>query len=74
MMNKEADKSCLGWEGINNRILIAHFMTKKFRVSVIVVYAPVEPTDGDTSDSDEFYLQLQDQIDRIPGRNTVFLL
>ena len=28
MMNKEASKSCLGWGGINNRILIAHFMTK----------------------------------------------
>ena len=49
MMNKEAAKFYLGWEGINSRILIAHFMTKKFRVSVIVVYAPVEPTDGDTS-------------------------
>ena len=44
MMNKEAAESCLGLEGINNRILIAHFMTKKFRVLVIVVYAPVEPT------------------------------
>jgi len=31
MMNKEASKSCLGWEGINNRMLIAHFMSKKFR-------------------------------------------
>ena len=31
MMNKEAAKSCLGWEGINNSILTAHFMTKKFR-------------------------------------------
>ena len=42
MMNKEVARSCLGWLGINNRIiLIAHFMTKKFRVSVIVVY--VEP-------------------------------
>ena len=49
-MNKEAAKSCFSWE-YNNRILIAHFMTKKFRVSVIIVYAPVEPTDGDTSDS-----------------------
>ena len=67
MMNKEAAKSCLGWEGINNIILIAHFMTKKFRVSAIVVYAPVKPTDGVTSDSDEFYLQLQEQIDRVPG-------
>jgi hypothetical protein len=74
MMNKEAAKSCLGWEDINNRILFAHFMTKKFRVLVIVVYAPVEPTDGDSSDSDEFYLQLQKQIDRVPSRNIVFLL
>ena len=41
MMNKEAAKSCLRWEGINNRILIVHLITKKFRVSVIVVYAPV---------------------------------
>ena len=55
-------------------MLIAHFITKKFRASAIVVYAPVEPTDGYISDSDEFYLQLQEQIDRVQGRNTVFLL
>ena len=48
-MNDEAAKSCLGREGIYNIILIAHFMTKKFRVLVIVVYAPVKPMDGDTS-------------------------
>ena len=42
-------------------------MTKK-------VYDPVEPSDGDTSDSDKFYLQFQEQIDRVPGRNMVFLL
>ena len=58
MMDKEAAKSCLGWEGINNRILIDNFMTEKFRESVIAPDAPVEPTD-----SDEFYLQLQKQID-----------
>ena len=55
MMNKEAANSYLGWEGINNGILIALFMTKKQRVSSIVVYAPVEPTDGETRDSEEFY-------------------
>ena len=54
MMNKEAAKSCLGWEGINNKMLIAHFITKMFRVSVIVVYTLVEPTDRDTCDSDLF--------------------
>ena len=54
IMNKEAAKSCLGSEGINNRILIAHFMTKKLRLSVIVVYTSVEPIEGDTSESDIF--------------------
>ena len=73
-MNKEAVKSCLGWDGIDNRILIAHFITKKFRVSVIVVYAPVEPTDEDICDTDEFYLILQEQIDRVQGRNMVFFI
>ena len=74
MMNKEAAKSCLGWEGINNRILIAHFMTKKFRVSVMEVYALVVPADGDTSVSDEFCLQSQEQKDRVQGKNMVFLI
>ena len=74
MMNREAAKSCFGWEGINNRILIAHFMIKKFWISVITVNAFVEPTDGDTSDSDEYYIQLQDQIDLVPSKNTVCLL
>ena len=58
MMNKEAVESCLGWDGISNRILIARFMTIKFRASAIIVYAPIEPTETDASDSDEFYLQL----------------
>ena len=39
MMHNETAKSSEGWKGINNRILIAHFMTKKFRVSVIIVLA-----------------------------------
>ena len=41
-----------GWGvyyNINNRMLNLHFMTKQCKVSVIVVYTPVEPTDGDSS-------------------------
>ena len=45
MKDKETAKSYLGWEDINSRILFAHFMTNKCGVSVIVVFAPVEPTD-----------------------------
>ncbi|XP_065579614.1 uncharacterized protein LOC136039643 [Artemia franciscana] len=74
IINKEAAKACFALKGTSTRTLITHFTTKKFRVSVIVVYAPLEPTDGEKSDSDEFYLQLQEEIDRAPGRNMVFLL
>ena len=37
-------------------MLFANVMTKKCGVSVIVVYAPVVPTDGVCRDTDEFYL------------------
>ena len=37
MINKEAAKSCLGWKGINNWMLVAHFKAKKGRASIIVV-------------------------------------
>ena len=73
MMNKEAAKSCLGWVGVNNTILVAHFIISNFRVSAIVVYAPVEPIDIEIIVSIEFYQQLQNQINRIPSRNTMFL-
>jgi len=48
MMNKEAAKSCLGWEGIYNRMLVAHFTTKKCKLSV---YAAVAPTGGEFYDT-----------------------
>jgi hypothetical protein len=38
--NKEVAKPCLFWEGINNRMPVAHFTTKKCKV---------EPADGNLS-------------------------
>ena len=32
MMNREATKSCLDWNGIKNIMLIDHFMTKKLKI------------------------------------------
>ena len=54
---------------MNNRIFVIHFMTKKCRITEIVVYVPVEPTDRDSSNPYELYLQLQERIDRVLGRN-----
>ena len=49
-------------------------MTKICRVLVIVVYSLVEPTGEDINDSDEFYLQLQEQLDRVLGRSMEILM
>ena len=42
MINQEAAKSILGWEGIINRMLVAHFMDKKCMISVPVVFMPLK--------------------------------
>jgi len=43
-------------------------------VSVIVIYILAESTNQHCSKSDEFYLELQEPLDRAPGKNLIFLL
>ena len=64
MRNKKAAKSFLGWKGINFSMPPANFVTEKCRVSVIIVYVPIEQTDGGSIDSNEFHLQQKEQIER----------
>ena len=54
MMNEEAIKSCLSWEGIDHRMLVVHFMTVH-GISHINIHAPIQLTYGDRSDSDKSY-------------------
>jgi hypothetical protein len=53
-MNMNAARSCLGWEGINNRKQAAHFTTVQGTRHSSIVYTHLEPTNGDSSDSNEF--------------------
>ena len=48
-------------------------MTKRVRVSVIVVY-PLLNQLTDILETSEFYIRILKQIDRVWGRNIVFLL
>ena len=74
MTNKEAAKFCLFWKDINKRMLVAHFMTKKCRVSVMVVKLQnrlMEIVVTWMNDTSGYRSQ-----DRTPGKNIVeiFLL
>ena len=72
MMSKAAFVSRFSWKGINNWILVTHFMIKKCMIAVIVVFVPVEPTDGAISDSSECCIQQQEDKNRIRGKNVSF--
>ena len=47
-------------------LLLILWLRKVQGIELQLVYAPVGQTDGDTSDSDGFYLQLQEQKYRVP--------
>ena len=55
-------------------MLVAHFMTKNYRVPITVVSALIRLTDEDRSKSNKFYLQPLKQIDRVQNKNIVFFL
>ena len=72
ILNKEAKKSMLEWEPINSRLIRARFYSKFVKTTVIQCYAPTE------RDSDEvknnFYTNLQDQIDKTPQHDILIVM
>ena len=67
ILSKDAKAALEEWEPVNERLLKARFITQHARVSIIQCYAPTNQHDD--SKKDEFYLQLQDQIDKIPSHD-----
>ena len=62
---KLAEVKISGWYDLTKYRGVHHLLPLR---TLIVVYAPIEPTDGNSSDSVEFYIHVQEQRDRIPDR------
>ena len=65
LMSREAAESLIEWTPISERIIQARYHSKHIKLTIIHVYAPTE--DSDEEIKDNFYLRLQDVLDK---RNT----
>lgn len=65
------------WEAINERIVMVRLGCKPINISLIAVYAPINPTKGQKTtidESDTFYINLQDTVDKVPKGDMLMIV
>ncbi|EYC25469.1 hypothetical protein Y032_0012g1911 [Ancylostoma ceylanicum] len=62
----------VGWKPVNERIIIARFLTGHIRIIVIQIYAPTDNADDGVKN--DFYGRLRDMIDEVPRRDLKIVL
>uniref|UniRef100_A0A7I4XVA6 Endo/exonuclease/phosphatase domain-containing protein n=1 Tax=Haemonchus contortus TaxID=6289 RepID=A0A7I4XVA6_HAECO len=72
VLSKRAAEALVGWRPVNERIIVARFVTRHTRITVVQIYAPTEDTSEELKDS--FYEQLQDIVDDTPRRNLKLII
>ena len=74
MLAPEAQRSLIGWEPVNSRIITAQFATKKdsIKLNIIQCYAPTN--DAEEDKKDEFYDQLQAVLDGQKAKDITILM
>lgn len=74
MLAPEAQRSLIGWEPVNSRIITAQFATQKknIKLNTIQCYAPTN--DATQEKKDDFYDQLQSVLDRQRAKDITILM
>ena len=72
ILNKEAEKSLIGWKPVTDRIIKVKFQSRHTKTTVVVIYAPTE--EAEEEEKDNFYDQCQDVFNDIPKLDMVLIL
>jgi len=66
------DRSLVSWKPISDRLLLARFKHRHGHLSVVVAYAPTEPTESDLKEA--FYNQLSAITQAVPPHDILVVL
>ena len=71
MVNKRVRNAVLGYSLKNNRVISVRFQGKTFNITVIQVYALT--INAKAAEVEQFYEDLQDLLDLMPKKDTLFI-
>jgi len=66
------DKALISWQPISDRLLVARFAHRHGHLTVMLAYAPTEPSED--SDKDNFYNQLSAATRSVPPHDILTIL
>ena len=72
IFNERIQKSVLGYNLKNNRMISVHFQGKPFNIAVIQVYAPI--SNAEEAEVEPFYEDLQDLLELIAKPDVLFII
>ena len=72
VLKKEARTTLLRWSPVSDRIMSARFNSRYARLTVILIYAPTN--DAEEGVKDEFYEQLQKEVERTPRHDVLIIM
>ncbi|KAJ8346757.1 hypothetical protein SKAU_G00281580 [Synaphobranchus kaupii] len=74
MLAPEAQRSLIGWEPVNSRIITAQFATQKENIKLNIIQCYVPTNDAIEEKKDDFYDQLQGVLDRLRTKDVTILM
>lgn len=71
-MTPKANKSLITWKPVSERIITARFNGRHTKATIITCYAPTNDAEDELKDN--FYEQLQKEIDATPAQDLLLII